>query len=406
MDSLMTAAAEALAAGDPLGALNRIALRNDAPSLALRGIAMAQLGDLARAKALLKRAARAFAPREVVARARCIVAEAEIALVSRDLGFSTKALEEARAILEQHGDVVNAALARQLEMRRLLLIGHLDETSRKIAKVDVSLLPPALRATHYLAVAGIAMRRLRSAEAKSALVDAKRAADRSGIEPLVAEVEAAHRLLVTPTARCIAQGEERLLRLEDIEALLASGSLVVDATRYAVRSATMLVPLASRPVLFALVRLLAEAWPHDVPRARLIAGGFAARHADESHRVRLRVEMARLRAALRPIADVNATKDGFILQPQGECEVAVLAGPVEEAHPSILACLADGEAWSSSALAMALGGSQRTMQRALEELHARGKVQSFGKGRARRWMTAPLPGITTTLLLPAAARGR
>ena len=130
MDSLITAAARALAAGDPLGALNLIALRDDAPALALRGIAMAQLGDLARAKTLLRRAARAFGTKEAVARARCIVAEAEIALVSRDLNWPVKALDAARATLEKHGDRANAAHARYLAIRRLLLIGRIDDAEK------------------------------------------------------------------------------------------------------------------------------------------------------------------------------------------------------------------------------------------------------------------------------------
>src|SRR5262245_54413336 len=162
MDSLIAAAARALAAGDPLGALNRVALRDDAPALALRGIAMAQLGDLARAKALLRRAARAFGPRETVARARCIVAEAEIAFASRDLGWPAKALDAARATLEEHGDRVNAAYARYLDARRLLLIGRLDEAERTLGGLDPSLLPPASRTVHELGVAGIAVRALRS----------------------------------------------------------------------------------------------------------------------------------------------------------------------------------------------------------------------------------------------------
>ena len=160
MDSLITAAARALAAGDPLGALKRVALRDDAPALALRGIAMAQLGDLVRAKALLRSAARAFGPKEAVARARCVVAEAEIALVSRDLGWPAKALDAARATLEAHGDRVNAAHARNLEVRRLLLIGRLDEAERTLAELDPAPFPPASRAAHELVVAGIAMRRL------------------------------------------------------------------------------------------------------------------------------------------------------------------------------------------------------------------------------------------------------
>src|SRR3989475_281460 len=318
MDSLITAAARALAAGDPFGALNRVALRDDAPALALRGIAMAQLGDLVRAKTLLRSAARAFGPKEAVARARCVVAEAEIALVSRDLGWPAKALDAARATLEEHGDRVNAAHARYLEVRRLLLIGRLDEAERTLAALDPAPLPPALRAAHELVVAGIAMRRLR-----------------------------------TKTARA------------------------------------------------ALARALGEAWPGDVPRGTLVARAFRAKLADESYRARLRVEAGRLRTVLRRLAGVSATKRGFALVPRRAREVVVLAPPIEGEHAAVLAFLADGESWSSSALALALGASQRTVQRALDSLAAAGKVQSFGRGRARRWTTPPVPGFPTTLLFPA-----
>ena len=401
MDSLITAAARALAAGDPLGALKRVALRNDAPALALRGIAMAQLGDLVRAKALLRNAARAFGPREAVARARCIVAEAEIALVSRDLAWPVKALDAARATLEAHGDRVNAAHARYLEVRRLLLIGRLDEAERTLAGLDPAPLPPASRAAHELVVAGIAMRRLRTKAARAALDRAGRAARDAAIPALTAEVESASLVLNTPAARLIARGEERPLLLEDVEALLASRALVVDACRYAVRDAGSVISLATRPVLFALARALGEAWPGDVSRGTLVALAFRGKLADESHRARLRVEVGRLRAALRTLAGVSATSRGFVLVPRGAREVVVLARPVEEQHAAVLAFLADGESWSSSALALALGASQRTVQRALDELAATGKVQPFGRGRARRWMTPPVGGFTTTLLLPA-----
>src|SRR5207253_3006923 len=284
MDSLITAAARALAAGDPLGALKRVALRDDAPALALRGIAMAQLGDLARAKALLRSAARAFGPREPVARARCVVAEAEVALASRDLGWPAKALDAARATLEHHGDRANAAHARYLETRRLLLIARV---------------------------------------------------------------------------------EERLLALDEVEALLASKALVVDACRRVVRHACTVISLAKRPVLFTLARALVDAWPGDVPRDALVARAFRAKHADESYRARLRVEVGRLRTVLRTLADVSATKQGFALAPRRAREVVVLARPVEDEHASVLAFLADGESWSSSALALALGTSQRPVQRAL-----------------------------------------
>ena len=401
MDSLITAAAQALAAGDPFGALNRVALRDDAPALALRGIAMAQLGDLVRAKALLRRAARAFGPKEVVARARCVVAEAEIALASRDLGWPAKPLGAARATLEAHGDRVNAAHARYLEARRLLLIGRIDEAERTLAELDAQPLPPASRTAHELVLAGIAIRRLRTKAASAALARAERAARHAGIAALTAEVESASLVLNTPAARLIANGKERLLLLKDVEALLASKALVVDACRHVVRDARTVISLATRPVLFALARTLGEAWPGDVPREMLVARAFGAKHADESHRARLRVEVGRLRTVLRTLADVSATKRGFALSPRRAPEIVVLARPIEDEHGAVLAFLADGEAWSSSALAIALGTSQRTVQRALDSLAAAGKVQSFGRGRARRWMNPPVPGFTTTLLLPA-----
>ena len=405
MDSLITAAARALAAGDPLGALKRVALREDAPALALRGIAMAQLGDFRRAKELLRNAAHAFGAKGPVARARCIVAEAEIALASRDLGWPAKMLDAARATLEAHGDRLNAGFARYLEVRRLVLIGRLDQAERMLADLDPSLFPPASRTFHELVVAGVAMRRLRTKEARGALTRAEQAAHMAAIPALIAEVESASRILNTPAARLIAGGGERALLLEDVEALLASEAIVVDACRNAVRHRNHVISLAQRPVLFALARALGEAWPGDVPRDVLLARAFGARFVDESHRARLRVEIGRLRRTVRKLADVHATKRGFVLVPQPGREVVVLARPVEEEHADVLAFLTDGESWSSSALALALGTSQRTVQRALDSLAAEGKVQSFGRARSRRWITPPLPGFTTILLLPAPLPG-
>lgn len=402
IDLLISAAAHALAAGDPIGALKHVALRDDAPALALRGVAMAQLGDFVRARTLVRRAARAFGPRQAVARARCVVAEAEIALASRDLGWPAKSLDAARATLEAHGDKVNAAHARCLEIRRLLFLGFLDEAERKLADLDLSPFPPSFMAAHELVVAGIAVRRLRTAAARAALMRAGRAAQRAGIPALAAEVENALLVLDTPAARLIARGGERPVLLDEVEALMASELLIIDACRYVVRDAGTVVSLARRPVLFALARALGEAWPDEVSRDTLVALAFRAKVADESYRARLRVEMGRLRAELRPLADIRATDRGFVLAPRRAREVVVLARPVEEKHATILAFMADGQAWSSSALALALGASQRTVQRALDLLAARGKVESFGKGRTRRWTTVSVPGYTTTLLLPAA----
>lgn len=401
MDSLIVAAGRALAAGDPFAALNRIALREDAPALALRGIAMAQLGDLARAKLLLKRAGQAFGAREPVPQARCILAEAEIALVSRDLSWPVKALDAARTILEAHGDRLNAAHARTIELRRLLLIGRLGEAERLLAGFDENPLPPALEAARALAAGGIALRRLQAEAARLAFARAAEAAGRARIPALVAEVDAAAQVLAAPAARLIAGGRDRPLMLGEVAALLSSGSFVVDACRNTVREAGTAVPLATRPVLFSLARTLAEAWPADASREVLLRRAFRAKEADESHRARLRVEIGRLRAELHGLAEIKATQRGFALKPHRAGEVVVLAQPVEEAHADVLALLADGEAWSSSALALALGTSQRNMQRALEVLAAAGKIQSFGKARARRWLTPPVPGFPTALLLPA-----
>ena len=400
MDSLITAAARALAAGDLLGVLKRVGPRDDPPALALRGIAMAQLGDFVRAKALLQSAARAFGPREAVAQARCVVAEAEIALVSRDLGWPVKSLQTARVTLEKHSDWVNAAHARHLEVRRLLLIGRLDEAERALAGLDPEPFPPASRAAYELVVAGIAMRRLRTKVARAAIARAERAARQARNPALMAEVESAFLVLNTPAARLIARGKERLLLLEEVETVLQSGALVVDACRHVVRVADTVVSLARRPVLFALARALGEAWPGDLSRDVLVKRAFRAKHADESHRARLRVEIGRLRAELRLLANLSATTRGFALVPRSVREVVMLAPPVEDQHAAVIAFLADGESWPSSALALALGTSARTVQRALDSLASAGKVQSIGRGRARRWMAAPVPGFTTTLLLP------
>jgi len=300
MDSLISASARALAAGDPLGALKWVALRDDAPALALRGIALAQLGDLVRAKALLRRAARAFGPKAALARARCVVAEAEVALASRDLGWPAQALDSARATLERHGDRANAAHARSLEARRLLLIGRVDEAERTLAGVDPGPLTPASRTTHELLVAGIALRRLRTETARAALARAERAARQARIPALTAEVEGALLALTTPAARLIASGAERLLLLGEVEVLLASKALVVDACRHVVRDAGTRVSLARRPVLFTLARVLGEAWRRVASRAIAGRGRAAARIAAAAGR-RERDE-ARVRAGATPSA--------------------------------------------------------------------------------------------------------
>ena len=401
MDSLITAAARALAQGDVLAALKRVALRNDAPALALRGIAMAQLGDFERAKALLQGAVQAFGAKEVVARARCVVALAEIALVSRDLHWPSRTLENAREVLEARQDHLNSAHARLLQVRRLVLVGQLDDAQRKMGELDPSPLTPVLRAAYELTAAGIAIRRIRATAAEAALERAKKAAHAAGIGALVAEIDAAASGLEAPAARLIARGVDRPLALAEVENLIRSDAVVVDACRRIVRCGKTIVSLSRRPVLFALARSLAEAWPHDVPRSVLVARAFRGRQADESYRARLRVEIGRLRRILRSVARIQATEAGFALLTRRLTDVAVLALPFEGDNAALLALLSDGESWSSSALGLALGASQRTVQRGLDSLAKAGKVQTFGRGPARRWTAPALAGITTTLLLPA-----
>ncbi len=400
MDSIITAAALALSKGDPLGALNRVALRDDGPALALRGIAMAQLGDLTRARMLLARAARVFGPKQAVARARCVVAAAEIALVSRDLRKPDNRLETARKTLQANGDHANAAYARHLEIRRLLLLGHIDAAEQALSELDPATFAPAFRTAYELVVAGIAMRRFRIQIAQTALERARDAARLAHIPALMAEVERAEQMLNSPAARLISQDDVRLVLLEEVATLYASNVLIVDGCRYWVHGNNTQIPLATRPVLFMLARILAEAWPADAARDTLVMSAFRLKHIDDSHRSRLRVEIGRLRKLLAAVAEIHATQSGFVLKPLRANQVVVLDQPIDEKNADVLALLADGEAWPSSALALVLGISQRTVQRALDALAVAGKVQSLGQGRARRWMMPPLPGIATVLLLP------
>jgi hypothetical protein len=401
MDSLIAAAARALAAGDALGALKRVSLREDPPALALRGIAMAQLGEHRRARELLRLAARGFGAHEELARARCVVAEAEVALAMRDLGGSPRALAVAAAALEARGDRANALQARLIAVRRLVLLGRLEEAAAALARLDALGLSPALAAVAELTAAELALRALSTGAAREALARAHAAAERARVPALLAEVAEAKAVLERPAARRLAAGGEKALRLDEVEALLGSGALVLDACRRGLSAGDAWRPLARRPVLFALARALAEAWPRDVDREALIACAFRTRRPNETHRARLRVEIGRLRALVAALARIEATARGFVLKPRGAREVVVLAPPIDGDQASLVALVSDGAAWSTSALALALGASQRTVQRALVELASAGRVRSIGRARARRWLSPPLAGFTTILLLPA-----
>jgi len=399
MDSLITASARSLASGDVLGALKQVALRDDPPALALRGIAMARLGDFPKARELLRRAARGFGSHEELARARCVVAEAEVAMAMRDFAAAPRALAAALAVLEAHGDYGNALQARLIAARKLLLLGRLEAAAAELSRLDIRALTPALAAVAQLAAAELAMRSLRPAQARTALAQAQAAAARSGVPELLAEVMEASAALRRPAARQHGGGEKSL---DEVAALLASGTLVLDACRRGLAGGTAWRPLARRPVLFSLARTLAEAWPGDAGRDLLIERAFNTRRPDQTHRARLRVEIGRLRTLVKGLAGIEATPLGFAIRPVDGGALAVLEPPIDGEQASLLALLSDGAAWSTSALALALDASQRTVQRALAELETDGQVRSIGNARTRRWLSPPLAGFTTILLLPAA----
>jgi tetratricopeptide (TPR) repeat protein len=405
MDSLIAAAGRALTAGDVLGALKHVGWRDDPPALALRGIAMAQLGDYPRARDLLRRAARGFGPREPLARARCVVAEAEVALALRDFGAEPQRLDAAAQALAARGDRANARHAELIALRRHLLLGRLEAAHAALDTLDLEGAPAAHHALAALAAAEIALRSLRTRDARLALQRARTAATQAGIPALSAEIAQVDASLRRPAARILHAGHEQPVTLDDVEALLASGTLVVDAMRHAVRDATGVASFARRPVLFALLRALATGWPGDVDRNALIARVFRTRQPDETHRARLRVEIGRLRRLLAPFADLTATTRGFQLTPHGTRGAVVLAPPVEGEQGALHGLLADGTAWSTSALALATGDSQRSVQRALVAMEAAGQVRAIGRARAQRWVAPPLAGFTTILLLPATPTG-
>jgi hypothetical protein len=332
------------------------------------------------------------------------VAEAEVALAARDLGGRVHGIAAAVRTLDDLGDRANALHARLVMARRHLLVGELDAAAKALAAVDEAEgSPPAsLMARAELTRAEIAMRRTLASQALAALDRAESAAIASGIAALVAEIRRARHSLSQPSARLASGGVARPVTLDEVERLFASENLIVDACRRAVRGRSRCVDFAGRPILFALAAALARAWPEDVARDALIEKTFRARAIDQSHRARLRVELSRLRAALKPIARIEATARGFALVPVGADAAVVLEPPIDGEAGAILALLEGGESWSTSALSHALGSSQRTVQRALRELQETAAVRAAGSGRSRRWL-APAPGgFATNLLLPGA----
>lgn len=401
MDSLTAACARMLAAGDVLNALKLVALRDDPPALALRGVAMARLGDYARARELLEQAARKFGPHEPVQRARCIVAGAEVALAMRQLDSPLHMLAAALATLQARNDHANALQARLIMARRFLLLGRLQDASATICDLDTAGVPASLVAVAELVQAELALRSLHMERAQTALRRAQAAADQATIPALQAEVTAMQKTLQRPAARLRTADDDKTLTLAEVADLFASTALVVDGCRRGISVDGTWLSLARRPILFELIRALACAWPGDVSRQSLIATVFRLHDPDESHRARLRVEMGRLRKLVSTMAQIEATANGYALMPRDNRSAVVLAPPIDSDAAALLALLADGAPWSTSALAQALGASQRTVQRALADLQASGQVHALGKSRVRRWVSSSLAGFTTILLLPS-----
>ncbi|MFT3923314.1 MAG: helix-turn-helix domain-containing protein [Myxococcales bacterium] len=402
MDTPLAAAARALSEGDPLRALKHVALRDDAQAVAMRATALAQLGEYREARELFKRAAKGFSQNHAIARARCVVALAEVALAMRELSVADAGLGRAIEVLERHGDAANARYAQLLHARYALALGHVGLAQERLAAIEVPSTAHVLRALTELTQTEVAVRRMQPAVARKALAAAGQAALRAQVPTLIAEVRTAKLTLERPVARLVDAGNSEPLALDQVAELLQGPQLVIDACRRCVRRGDLRVSYATRPVLFALVRQLAEASPREVSREALIRAAFGIQRPNDSLRARLRVAVGRVRKQLAEVASLEATPSGFALLPR-QSSLCVLLPPSDDATSSLLALVSDGEAWSTSALALALGASQRSVQRALGALRESGKVESVGHGKNRRWLAQPIHPFATHMLLPLAS---
>ena len=376
-----------------MGALRLVGVREDAAALALRGVAVAQLGEDRAAQKLLRRAERGLSPGDPM-RARVLAARGEVALAARDLGLAGRLLETAEAALA--GDRVNRTFVRLLRVRLSLLLGRVED-ARGLVAIDVRGAPPRLRAHAELLRADIAARRLRVLEAEAAIARARTAARAAALPPLSAQVERVAADIAAPVARLVCDRRSALATLADVASLAREPALVIDACRHELRLRGGAVSLATRPVLFALAQALGEAAPLAQGRALLIERAFGARRTTDSLRARLRVEIGRLRRALAPLGTaIDSTLEGYALRGG---RVFVVLPPGDGEASLLLALLRSGEAWSSSALASASGLGKRAVQRALAGLKHAGKIDSHGAGRNLRWVARPPDGFATTLLL-------
>ncbi|HEY3595602.1 MAG TPA: helix-turn-helix domain-containing protein, partial [Polyangiaceae bacterium] len=324
-----------------------------------------------------------------------------IALALRDLRGPVKELDDPASFLARRGDADNALFARLVHARRLALLGDVDGADAALRKLSLTGAPARLVALASLAAADLAMKRIDAESAARWIAEGRRAAVVSRIPGLVAEIERLARQLNAPVARLSREGQSTPVRLHELPALFTSDDFLVDACRREARVGPRVAKLVTRPVLFELLLALAEAAPGEAARDTLIARVFGARRVNDSHRVRLRVEIGRLRKLLVGLAHLQATPYGFALAPRETKSVAILLPPTDGEASALLALFQGGEAWATSALAAAVGKSQRAVQRALGSLEKQGKVRATGEGRARRWVASPAAGFATTLLLVA-----
>lgn len=362
---------------------------------------MAQLGDLRAAAELLTRAHATFETDEALSRARCVLALAEVALALRDFSFEPARLQDAAATLKQHGDHNNALLAELLNARRRLLLGDIAGALSATHNLRFNGAPEALIGLTRLIQAQIAIRQIRGAEAELRLSEASAHSKASGIAALSLEIQRALSVLHSPAGRLVEAETQREVTLTQVEQLFQEPALLVDACRRQLRHAGMVINLSRRPILFSLLLHLAKSVDRTATRTDLVQEVFGSALMNDSYRARLRVEVGRLRKLLAPIATVTATAEGFKLEPHDtSLAVRVLLPPLWGSHPDILALLSDGQTWSASAIANALGKSQRSVQRALAQLAKQADVVPEGVGPARRWVSASLAPIATALLLP------
>lgn len=406
MESQIHAAARQLAQGDPLGALGRVALRQDPPALALRGTAMAQLGALETATALLRRAERGFGLGEELNRARCTLARLEVAIAQRDFGFRERDFMEAHATFVRHGDESNGHLAQLLTARHQLLIGKITRAERSLDPLDFDALPSALAGLGRLLQARVAIRRIAARKAERLVALAAQHAAQSGISALEREIEQTRRVLKAPAGRVLSETGGQSLLLSDVERLLELPGLLVDACRRQLTFQRQTIGLSKRPVLFALIERLASEPRLEASREQLVRYAFESKACNESHRARLRVEIGRLRALLRGVAGITATRAGYQLLPHRSAAVRLLLPPLTGPHADVLALLSDGQAWSTASIALALGKSQRSVQRACRALRSEAALVALGRGPYQRWLSASLQPIAPALLLPCGARER